>query len=218
MKNLLGLIIVLSVCSITNAQVFHFDTHSTTLVKTTEQSPAHWYIEIFSDITMDTTLRWKAFFSTIPSAWQISLDDQTNYTNNIQDGDSSDFTLFAGLAFPQKLIIGASLNNEPGTGSVFLKIYDPEFPSYSDTIEFRFIVSAVGIVELVNEGIIKIENNVLTLANENPASLKVYDSSGRLIVDDSTFKRFDCSTLPSNQLFYVTIQQGGKYYTIKWIR
>ena len=76
----------------------------------------------------------------------------------------------------------------------------------------------MGLVELVNDGIVKMENNVLTLANDSPASLKVYDSSGKLIIDDSNFKLLDCSTLAKNELFYLSIQQGAKYYTIKWIR
>lgn len=218
MKKVLLLLLALNSITICNAQVFHFDTHSTTLVKNTDQSPAHWYIEIITDVQIDTTLRWKAIFGGIPSAWQISMDDQTNYTTNIQDGDSSDFILYAGLPYYQKLIIGATLNDQPGTGSVYFKVYDPELPTYSDTIEFVFIISAVGLVELVSAGIINYANNTISLENGLKTTLKVFDLSGKLIVEDGKFKKFDCSSLRSNEVYYLTLEQESKHYTIKWMR
>lgn len=201
-----------------NAQIFHFNAHSTTLIKTTDQSPAHWYIEIFTDISVDSTLRWKAFFDAIPSQWQISLDDQTNYTTNIQDGDSSDFTLISGLPYPQKLIIGATLNDQPGIGSVFFDIFDPEFPSFRDTIEFHFVISSVGLTELVQSGIVTFENSIIRKVNSEIATLKIVDQTGKVLETDSDFQSFDCSKLPSNELVFITIQQGKEQYLIKWLR
>lgn len=125
-----------------NAQAFSFVDTSTVLVKTTDESPAHWYIEIFNDVLLDTTMRWKASFSpTLPAQWVITFDDQDNFYNPVNDGDSADFTLYAAPAFPQKLIIGAILNNTAGSGSVYFEIYNPADPSYVQTIEYRFIVS-----------------------------------------------------------------------------
>lgn len=124
------------------AQSFHFNDTSTTLIKTTDNSPAHWYLEIFNDVGVDTTLRWKASFENIETNWVISFDDQDNYYANVQDGDSADFMLWSGLSFPQKLIIGNTLNNTTGTGSVFFDIYDPNDLASTVTIEFKFIISA----------------------------------------------------------------------------
>lgn len=216
---ILGCFIVLSCFTSTLfGQIFHFNEHSTTLSKTTDQSPAHWYIEIFTDISVDSTLRWKAFFQSIPNEWQISLDDQTTYTTNIEDGDSADFTLFSGLPYAQKLIIGATLNDQPGIGSVFFDIFDPEFPEHRDTIEFHFIVSAVGLNELVNARIVTVENSIIRKATEEIASLQVVDLSGRKIVDLADFHSFDCSSLPPSEVLLITIQQGEKRYLIKWMR
>ena len=216
---ILGCLIVLS-CFTSSlfGQIFHFNEHSTTLVKTTDQSPAHWYIEIFTDISVDSTLRWKAFFQSIPNEWQISLDDQTNYTTNISDGDSSDFTLFSGLPYAQKLIIGATLNDQPGIGSVFFDIFDPEFPEYRDTIEFRFIISSVGLNELINAGIVTFENSIIHKTTDEPTSLQVVDLSGRKLVDIADFHSFDCSSLPPGEVLLISIQRGEKRYLMKWMR
>ncbi len=129
------------------SQAFHFVDTSTTLIKDTDQSPAHWYLEVYNDVGVDTTLRWKASFSNIPAQWTINFDDQDNFYATANDGDSADFTLFGGLAFPQKLIIGAAFNGVPGTGSIFFDIYDPENPAYVVTIEYRYIVSAASLEE-----------------------------------------------------------------------
>ncbi len=76
----------------------------------------------------------------IPAQWQISLDDQTNYTTNIHDGDSSDFMLIAGQPFPQKLNIGAVRNDTPRIGSVYLDIFDPEFLPFVIRLNFSSLL------------------------------------------------------------------------------
>ncbi len=123
------------------AQVFHFQNTTTTLELTTQQTPAHWYIEIFNDVGVDTTLRWKSNFVNIPAAWSVQLDVQTGIFLNIQSGDSADFLLKDSMLFPQKLIIGAWLNNTPTVGSVFFDIYDPYTPGSTITIEYHFIIT-----------------------------------------------------------------------------
>ncbi len=141
MKTLFGLLLCFATYQ-ASAQAFSFQDTSTTLVKTTDQSPAHWYLEIFNDVSIDTTLRWKAVFDpSMPAQWVITFDDQNNFYNPVNDGDSADFTLYANPSFPQKLIIGAILNNTAGTASVYFDIYDPADPSYVQTIEYRFIIS-----------------------------------------------------------------------------
>lgn len=141
MKTLFSLLLCLVIYQ-ASAQVFSFQDTSTTLVKTTDQSPAHWYLEIFNDISIDTTLRWKASFDpALPTQWVITFDDQNNFYNPVNDGDSADFTLYANPAFPQKLIIGAILNNTAGTASVYFDIYDPANLSVVQTIEYRFVIS-----------------------------------------------------------------------------
>ena len=80
MKKIALLTYILLQVSFSWSQSFHFVNDSTALIKDTDQSPAHWYIEVYNDAGVDTVLRWKAFFQNIPAAWQIDLDDQTNYT------------------------------------------------------------------------------------------------------------------------------------------
>lgn len=125
-------------------QSFYFIENETTLIKTVEQSPAHWYIEIYSNEIVDTTLRWKAHFDNVPVEWTISLDDQNSYHADINDLDSADFTLYSNLTFPQKLIIGAETNNTPATATVWFEIYNPFVPTERDTIYYHFIISEVG--------------------------------------------------------------------------
>lgn len=128
-------------------QVFHFNQDSTALIKDVTQSPAHWYLEIFNDIGVDTTLRWKCHYSNIPSQWNCNFDDQNMFHPTVLDGDSADFTLFSGLSFPQKLIIGAAFNSTPGVGSYFFDIYDPETPNDIVTIEYHYIVGQASLTE-----------------------------------------------------------------------
>jgi len=141
-KSILIIILLLALgAGKSSAQSFHFDDTLTILVKTTDQSPAHWYIEVFNDVGVDTNLRWKANLVNIPAPWVISFDDQDNYYSNVLSGDSADFNLMSGLSFPQKLIIGATLNGTTGVGSVFFDVYDPNIPSEITTIEYRFEIT-----------------------------------------------------------------------------
>ena len=142
-SGLLALAIVFS--SFAFGQAFHFDLTERTLIKTTDQSPAHWYLEIFNDVNVDTTLRWKTSFTNVPPEWVITFDDQNTMYNPVNDGDSADFTLYAAPAFPQKLIIGAFLNGTPGHGITYFDVYDPADPSTSETIFFEFVVTPVGL-------------------------------------------------------------------------
>ena len=141
MKYLLALLIVLF-NTLSFAQAFHFNDVQTILVKTTDESPAHWYLEIFSDVQSDTTLRWKAHYGpTLPAEWHFNFDDQYQYYPTVLDGDSADFTLLSNPILPQKLIIGAMLNNTPGNGSIYFDVYDPNDLSTLVTIEYRFVVT-----------------------------------------------------------------------------
>ena len=122
------------------AQLFNVDTTYTVLNKTVDQSPAHWYINITSNISVDTTLRWKTSFSRMPGEWVIGFDDQTNTYSDLSDGDSADFILQANPPVIQKLVISNTMNRRTGNASVFFDIYDPNTPSQVTTIEYEFNV------------------------------------------------------------------------------
>ena len=141
MKKLLVIIFLLAVHGVFLGQAFHFNDTSTTLFKTTDQSPAHWYLEIYNDTGVDTLLRWKVDLSSSIAGWDINFDTQDTYHPNLNDGDSADFTCFSGLAFPQKLIIGNVLNNVTGTGSVKFTIWDPTSPSHKQLIIYTFVIT-----------------------------------------------------------------------------
>jgi hypothetical protein len=201
-----------------DAQVFHVDDTSAVLIKTTNQSPAHWYIEVISDVAVDTTLRWKTTFSNIPAAWDINFDTQSTNHPIIHDGDSSDFTLLTGLDFPQKLIIGAMLNNTPGHGIVYFDIYNPLTPADVQTISFEFIVSALGINELITEGIVQLSNDVLYFENGKATSIAFFTLDGKLVAQDKNAELFNCKLLPKQQTYIVRLIQDNKTYSFKWIR
>lgn len=155
-KNIMGLFLAFMLNSFSFSQTFHFDDTITYFVKDVDTSsiPLHWYLEIFNDLGQDTTLRWKADLSTIPSGWTISFDDQSNYYPNVSHNDSADFTLLTGLTFPQKLIIGNSLNGNTGTGSAIFKIYDPNVPEVYQYIEYKFIISEGGKTDIDETSVI----------------------------------------------------------------
>jgi hypothetical protein len=200
------------------AQTHHFNNNSTTLIKTTDQSPAHWYIEIFNDVGVDTTLRWKAFFENVPSQWQINFDDQNNNYPNVQDGDSADFTLFVTQQIPQKLIIGAMLNNTPADASVYFEIYNPAVPAVIDTIVYHFIVSSgtQGLSDLMEQNIIDLDKNILRIINDKPTDFSVLDETGRLILSAKQTDQINLSSLKSGQIYFLALNQGKERYLLKW--
>ena len=200
------------------AQSFHIDDTSVVLIKNTSQSPAHWYIEILSDLTVDTTLRWQTTFSNIPPDWEINFDTQSTNHPIIQDGDSADFTLLSGLGFPQKLIIGAMLNNTPGNGIVYFDIYNPNAPSFKQTISYEFIVSSLGINELIEEGFIQILNDILYFENGKATSIEFFTLSGQLVAKDTYIAQFNCNQLPKEQAYIVRLIQNNMSYCFKWLR
>lgn len=218
MKRLLIIAAVVLASNYANAQTFHFIDTSTTLVKNTDQSPAHWYLEIYNDAGVDTMLRWKAEFQNIPAQWNVQLDDQDNLTTNIQDGDSADFTLFTGLAFPQKLIIGVTFNGVPGSGSVYFDIYDPDNPTVVQRIQYRFIVSAVSLDELEGETWIQqVENKIIFDDKLVGSEVNIYSESGQLIYRGEADKEMSFDTLSYGQLFFVSIEFEGTLYRQKFI-
>lgn len=153
-KNIVTVALLLLAPMLSIGQVFHFINTSTTLDVTTENSPAHWYIEIVSDISTDTTLRWKSHWTNLPSQWQISFDDQSNIYPDVHDGDSADFTLFANSSAYQKLVIGNILNDQPGRNTLYFDIYDPNSPQDVTTISYVFKVagSTTGIDDSKSQG------------------------------------------------------------------
>lgn len=181
MKITLSFLLCLAQC-IVFSQSFYFEDTSTTLVKDISQSPAHWYIEIFSNESKDTTLRWKANFENIPSQWNINFDTQTLYTTNIQSGDSADFILSEPASFPQKLIIGAVLNNRPGNGAIHFDIYDPALPDSVQRISFIFIVTGTSNgIEEQGFTILRISDQEIFLSSPEKVQLiEIYDMQGKL--------------------------------------
>lgn len=175
------------------AQVFHFDDTLCVIMKTTAQSPAHGYLEIFNDINLDTSLRWRASFSSIPSAWTVTFDDQNAFHTPLLEGDSADFVLYDSMVIPQKLIIGALTNNTAGAGSVDFDVFDPADPSSLRTVQFRFIITeAPSDVEVSQQQQPAFDSENLYLKNlPVPGRLQLYSVSGKKIleqkIDNSLF-------------------------------
>lgn len=208
-----------------NAQAFSFVDTSTILVKTTDESPAHWYLEIYNEVGVDTTLRWKAWFDpNMPPQWVITFDDQNNFYNPVSDGDSADFTLYAAPTFPQKLIIGGILNNTPGTASAYFDIYDPADPSYVQTIEYRFIISmgsgTWGTDELTEEEQWFTQSGrTFTFMDEfNSNDVVLYDNTGRRVLSEKVeTNQFEIdSDIPSG-IYFLTMKMNNSFYSSRII-
>ena len=199
-----------------NAQVFHFDDTTTTIIKTTAQSPAHWYIEIFNDIGVDTTLRWKTHFENIPPQWNINFETQGGYFDPVFDGDSADFILHDSLDFPQKLIIGAATANTPGNGSVFFDIYDPYNPTVVVTIEYHFIITSVGTEELTTDPILKILPGFIEFYSMKPGKFLIASLSGQVVIMGNLMEgRCDISLL-NKGIYCVYIETTDNTYFRKF--
>lgn len=193
------------------SQSFHFEDTCTTLIKNTNQSPAHWYLEIYNDLGVDTSLRWKTHFENIPAQWNINFDSQTQNWPTVEDGDSSDFILETTIDFPKKLIIGATLNNTPGHGTVFFDIYDPDYPVYKQTICYEFIVSAVGLDELQSVPFIHVIGDVLEVTNGKETTLDIYALNGQLLQHSVGSTQFDLSSLAAQPIIIYLKQDERKY-------
>ena len=204
-----------------SAQAFSFVDTSTILVKTTDESPAHWYLEIFNDIAVNTTLRWKASFDpNLPPQWVITFDDQNNFHNPVNDGDSADFTLYAAPSFPQKLIIGGIVNNTAGTASVYFDIYDPADPSFVQTIEYRFIITmgsgTWGTNELTQEEQWYLQSGrTFTFSDDfNSNEIAFYDTSGKCVYTSSIDA--NVITVPSTitkGVYFIRMKSGNTFYS-----
>ncbi len=213
-------VVFLVISSIAIGQNFHVANTTTTLTKTTDQSPAHWYIEVYNDVNPDSLLlRWKASFNNIPSAWQINLDNQDNYTTNIQDNDSADFYLHAGLSFPQKLIIGAVLNNTVGIGSVFFDLYEPSNLSNVVQIEYHFIVTqgTSGIIELSDNSWLS-QKGSLFVFNDDAIGhqLTIYSTEGKVLFSGIIEKEMNFETMKNAGIVYFLQENKGEYKSAKF--
>lgn len=217
MKNLIfSLGLFLSFTSWT--QVFHIPDTSALLVKTTSQSPAHWYIEVVSDIAVDTSLRWKAIhYDNVPVEWQISIDDQTTFHANVQVGDSGDFNLLANQPFATKLIIGAMLNGTPGHGICYFDVYDPDNLAVVQAISYEFIVtpSTNGIADLNDDSFLEWKNGVLRVKNEQDAEFEVYDLAGKTVLKNKLINQLIISDLPKNQTLLIKVKLNNKIAIVK---
>lgn len=201
-------------------QIFHFDTQTAVLIKTTNETPAHWYLEIFNDVGVDTTLRWKAHFDNVPAEWHIMFEDQTSYHQGVLDGDSADFALPITGIFPQKLIIGAHTNNTPDDATIYFEIYDPHNPSYKDTIGFVFHISqgTIGFDELQKQEVVELKGDQLYFINDRLGDIRVVDVTGRIVAESKQTMQFDLKSLRPQEMYFLQITQANKSYQVKYLR
>jgi len=200
--------LILTLCHIhfSFGQIFHFDEDSTVLIKDVSQSPAHWYLEIFNDIGIDTTLRWKCHYSNVPAQWNANFDDQNMFYPTVLSGDSADFILYSGLSFPQKLIIGVTLNGTPGIGTYYFDIYNPETPDQFVTIQYHFIVSqsSTELGEIYSSiGFQRIGDYILFSPQLLGQPLKVLDFGGKVVYEGIIASNLRISKSSEGLIFWV---------------
>lgn len=200
-------------------QIFYFDDTETTLIKDTDQSPAHWYIEIFPNTPVDSVLRWKSDFVNIPSEWSINLDCQTALFPVVEHNDSADFVLWSQPFVPQKLIIGATLNDTPGNGTVYFDIYDPYNPQVSERIAFHFIISLGdnnSLEESVLSSVLEMKNGMLYNISNTDLSCSIFDSQGKTIHFSDRFdKEIDLTDRKGELVFIVLVDGENNHYQLK---
>lgn len=218
MKRLVS-ILLLYIPIILNAQVFHFNDSSTTIIKDITQSPAHWYLEIYNDLNVEDTLWWKAHFVNIPTQWVINFDTQSGYWSPVMDGDSASFILLDSLSLPQKLIIGNATNLTVGHGSIFMDIYDPADASSLVTIEYEYIITGVGanIEEELLVHSILIKNNLIEFNLYGVGNYYISNSIGKIIQTGKTNEQIEMSQL-SLGVYFIYVQIGEKYWMKKFIK
>ena len=176
-----------------SAQCFYFEDTVTYIENTTDASPIHWYLEVYNNVNKDTTLRWKVNTITTPQNWVITFDDQNSFHSNIQVNDSSDFTLFEGLSFPQKLIIGAFVNNTPGSGVVSIDVFDPSNDSNLTNIQYYFTVttpttsiSTISNPAKILDEIQLDENRLSWSTNLEPCFYEIYSIDGKRLAEGNS--------------------------------
>ncbi len=208
------LFLLILLCSFqAKSQIFSFSDTSALLVKNTNQSPAHWYLEITNNCGVDTTMRWKTHFENIPAEWMINFDSQNQNWPTVMDGDSSDFVMTVSPDFPQKLIIGAMLNNTPGHGVVYFDIYDPANRTEVQTISYEFIVSLAGLTALEELPWLAIKNGKLFITDGIPTQVDLFDLNSKLI---SSSKQQEIQ-LQKDQVLFIRFTRENKVYQIKLV-
>ncbi len=223
MRFLILSIILFSTIITTNirAQAFHFDDTLTTLIKNTDQSPAHWYLEIFNDIGSDTLLRWKADLSEIMPGWSISFDDQNNYYPAIMHNDSANFMLYAPLAFPQKLIIGNTLNLVAGIGSAKFCIYNPNEPSFKQWIIYEFIITqgalSINVVSPL-ENVTVMEDQIDFGNGFMNGNFEIYSIQGSLHSSGAIDRSIQNIDITASGTYLLRVYCDGRVYSRKFIR
>ena len=223
MRLLILSIVILSTIISKNirAQAFHFNDTLTTLVKSTDQSPAHWYLEIFNDTDSDTLLRWKADLSGIMPGWIISFDDQNNYYPSIMHNDSANFTLYAPPLYPQKLIIGNTLNLVAGIGSVKFCIYNPNEPAFKQWIIYEFIITpgalSVNVVSPL-ENVIIMEDQIDFGDDFMNGNFEIYSIQGSLHYSGTIDHSIQNIDITASGTYLIRVYFDGRVYSRKFIR
>jgi hypothetical protein len=203
---------VLLGCFGARGQAFQFTVQAITIIKTTQQSPAHAYLEILNSASADTTLRWRADCSSIPSGWVINFDDGNGYYSPLHTGDSADFTLFDSLPFPQKLIIGATTNNIPGTGTVYFDIWDPADTVAHTVIQYDFVITLPSAVTAPEDGgcSLALTATGAMLQGTCPPRWKLFSPAGQLLQEAEGTARIPLTNFAHGIYFLVTGEGAGQ--------
>lgn len=201
----------------TVAQDFTFVNTSTVLNKSVIQSPAHWYLECTNHTDRVLNLRWKAHLISIPSAWDIQMNDQTNNVVNIQDGDESDFDLEIFDVMPMKMVISAVLNNTIGNGTASFDVWDPLVPNYVQTINYIFNISPhiLDVEELESSNFFYLSNGKLKSTNGEVLTVSVYNALGQVIFEATDVLEVNLLDFEKDSMKIVNIAQGNSVYQLK---
>ena len=157
------------------------------IVKTTDHIAIHSFGAVYNYSGQDIDMHWEANFRSVPSAWEIYLDDPSAPYDTIQSGDEKDFVLSGSVdpQFPEKMIFGMDHANTTGHGWVDYKIYPVADPT--DTLHMIFDItinpglpSAIAERDDASDVMIWHESGQIQLrADVN--SLRAYNLQGQLV-------------------------------------
>jgi hypothetical protein len=204
-----------------SAQVF--EVIDTNVVIRNNQSPVHWYAELNNLVGVDTTLRWKVAFKDVPKEWVINFDDETQFYDSVQAGDSADFTLLWGLSIPQKLIIGISLNGTYGkTAVISFRLYDPNDAANATNVHFNIEVPPFHVGMANTQQGEKWWSQSQATINLDAAldNCSIYDLQGNLLFSKNTSRKgekVDVAILPT-AVYVLRLQKGKEVRVVQFLK
>lgn len=222
MKSIITIASLFLVCLSANGQNWNCDT-LITIVKNTSHIQIHTYGNLYNNDDEAISLTYTARFVSIPTAWQLFLDDPTNEYTEVYDGSSANFLLSSGInpLYPEKMIFGMNHNGVSGHGQLIYNIYSLSNPSDSTKMVFDILISPGS--PLATEDL-KVDRAFYYSGQGNfhlppkVESIKIWSISGKLVAQSETLHDAELIKLDigNNHFILAEIKIGNQIITKKF--